>query len=83
MTWALQDAKARLSELVRVTLAEGPQVVTVRGQPTLVVISHAEFAALKRTKRRKPLVDLFRDSPIAGQKLELKRSRDAGRKVSF
>lgn len=83
MIWALQDAKARLSEVVRRALTEGPQHVTVRGQPTLVVISEAEFAALKRKRRRRPLADLYRNSPIAGERLDLTRSRDTGRKIDL
>ena len=83
MTWALQDAKAKLSELVRRALSEGPQFVTVHGRPTLVVLSQAEFAALTRRKRRKSLVDLYRHSPIAGTKLDLPRSRDTGRAVDL
>ena len=66
MTWALQDAKAKLSELVRRALAEGPQFVTVRGQPTLVVMSQAEFTALTRRKRRKPLPVLPAVSRLPG-----------------
>ncbi len=81
MTWALQDAKAQLSEVARRALTEGPQHVTVRGKPALVVISEAEYAALLRRKRRRPLVDLLRDSPVAGEPLQLARSRDRGRKV--
>lgn len=83
MTWALQDAKARLSEVVRRAQSEGPQVVTVRGRPTLVVMTHEEFTALKKRKRRRPLVDLYRHSPIAGEKLDLTRSRDKGRSVDL
>ena len=83
MTWALQDAKAKLSELVRRALSEGPQFVTVHGRPTLVVLSQAEFTALTKRKRRRSLVELYRDSPIAGAKLDLKRSRDTGRDVDL
>lgn len=83
MTWALQDAKARISEVVRRALSEGPQFVTVRGRPTLVVMSQAEFASLKKRRRRTPLVELYRHSPIAGEKLDLKRSRETGRKVDL
>jgi hypothetical protein len=31
VTWKLQDAKARFSEVVRLALTAGPQDVTVRG----------------------------------------------------
>lgn len=45
--WALQDAKARFSELVRRARAEGPQVVTVHGREEVVVLSVENFARLK------------------------------------
>ena len=35
--WSLQDAKAKFSELVRRAQDEGPQTVTVHGEPTVVV----------------------------------------------
>ncbi|MBI3185789.1 MAG: type II toxin-antitoxin system Phd/YefM family antitoxin [Myxococcales bacterium] len=83
MTWAFQDAKARLSEVARRAMTEGPQLVTVRGRPALVVISQAEFAALNKRKRRPPLIELFRHSPIAGERIDLVRSRDTGRRVDL
>ncbi|MGQ0505123.1 MAG: type II toxin-antitoxin system prevent-host-death family antitoxin [Myxococcaceae bacterium] len=83
MTWTLQDAKARLSEVARRAIDEGPQHVTVRGHPALVILSEAEFASLKRRKRRRPLSELFRNSPIAGDELDLRRSRDPGRRVKL
>ena len=36
--WPVQDAKARFSELLETSLAEGPQIVTKRGVETAVVI---------------------------------------------
>ena len=45
MAWALQDAKARFSEVVKLAQTDGPQEVTVRGEPTAVVVSKAEFDA--------------------------------------
>lgn len=40
-TWPLQEAKAKFSELVRLAQSEGPQTVTVHGQPTVVVTAVA------------------------------------------
>lgn len=45
--WALQDAKARFSELVRKVRSEGPQHVTVHGRDEVVVISAEEFQRLQ------------------------------------
>lgn len=83
MTWALQDAKAQFSELSRRAMQEGPQHVTVRGKPALVVLSEVEYAALVRGRRRRSLADLLRASPVAGDELDVRRSRDKGRKVSL
>jgi len=83
MTWALQDAKARFSELARRAEREGPQRVSVRGRPSLVVLSEADYAALLRRKKRKPLAELFRRSPVAGLTLDLDRSRDSGRRIDL
>jgi antitoxin Phd len=36
-TWPLQEAKAKFSELVRLAQSDGPQTVTVHGQPAVVI----------------------------------------------
>ena len=46
LNWQLQDAKARFSEVVRRAREQGPQHVTVRGEPAVVVVSEEEFARL-------------------------------------
>ncbi len=55
--WPLQDAKARLSELVRRASEEGPQHVSVRGEPAVVVLSETEYRRL--TSSKPSLVDLI------------------------
>ena len=79
--WQLQDAKNRLSELVRKAREEGPQVITLRGRDAVVVVSAREFGNLSRP--RGSLVDFFRKSPLAGVKLDLDRSRDTGRRIDL
>ena len=37
-TWPVQDAKAKFSEFLRASLANGPQIVTNRGVETAVLI---------------------------------------------
>lgn len=39
MTWQLQDAKNRFSEVVQRARREGPQIVTLRGGQAAVVLS--------------------------------------------
>ncbi len=49
--WAVQDAKARFSELLDVAASEGPQMVTKRGQTTAVVVSIDEWRRMQRDAR--------------------------------
>ena len=48
--WPLQDAKARFSELVRRAVEEGPQHVSVRGDPAVVVLSEQDYRQLTATR---------------------------------
>ncbi|WP_041304497.1 type II toxin-antitoxin system Phd/YefM family antitoxin [Kyrpidia tusciae] len=63
-TWQLQDAKNRLSELVHKAMRNGPQMITVRGKPAVVVVSVQEYERLVRPKTS--LVEFFRSSPLVG-----------------
>jgi prevent-host-death family protein len=80
--WALQDAKNRLSEVVRKASDEGPQVITLRGEDAVVVVAANEYARLTR-KPGDTLVDFLRDSPLHAVELDLTRSRDTGRRVEL
>lgn len=53
--WQLQEAKARLSEVVRRAVDEGPQHVSVRGEPAAVVLSEKDYRQL--TSKRPSIVD--------------------------
>lgn len=82
--WALQDAKAHFSEVVRRANADGPQVVTYRGVEKAVVVSAEEFRRLHPGRRS------FVDALLEGPKLDDRtvdainhRSQDRGRKVRF
>lgn len=50
MSWQLQEAKQKFSELVRRALEDGPQVVTRRGEEVVVVVPAAEFRRLTEDK---------------------------------
>ena len=79
--WQLQDAKARFSELVRLAQREGPQEVTLHGEPKVVVVSKAEFERLCRPKPS--LTAFLRDSPLAGLDLEIERDKSPPREVEL
>jgi prevent-host-death family protein len=80
-TWQLQDAKARLSEVVKKAAQEGPQHITLHGEPAAVVLSEADYQHLK--KRPKRFIAFILDSPLKGVELDLTRDRSRSRKVSL
>ena len=80
--WQLQDAKNRLSEVVRKASHEGPQIITLRGDDAVVVVAADQYARLTR-KPKVTLVDFFRKSPLGAVALDLGRSRDTGRRVDL
>ena len=79
--WQLQEAKNRLSEVVRKARNEGPQVITLHGADAAVVVSAKDYRRISRPKGT--LVDFFRSSPLVGVKLILRRSKDTGRAVDL
>ena len=50
-TWQVQDAKARFSELIETSLAEGPQIVTKRGVETAVLVAIDEWRRMEKRAR--------------------------------
>ena len=49
--WAVQDAKARFSELLDASIEEGPQIVTRRGKETAVLVPVEEWKRLQDSAR--------------------------------
>jgi prevent-host-death family protein len=70
--WQLQDAKARFSKLVKKAREQGPQHVTVRGAPPVVVNLEEEFARL--TSPRPSIVDHILEGPARGRTMSSRRS---------
>jgi prevent-host-death family protein len=50
-SWPVQDAKARFSEFLKASLTEGPQVVTLRGVETAVLVPMQEWRSLRERAR--------------------------------
>ena len=50
-SWPVQDAKARFSEFLKASLTEGPQVVTLRGVETAVLVPMQEWRSLHERAR--------------------------------
>ena len=49
--WPVQDAKAKFSELLDTALAEGPQIVTKRGEEAAVLLPIEQWRKLERLTR--------------------------------
>ena len=61
-TWQMQEAKARLSEVVKCAQTNGPQDLTLHGRSVAVVLSRESFERL--TSGKQSLVDFMRASPL-------------------
>jgi prevent-host-death family protein len=79
----LQDAKARLSEVLRRAQTEGPQHVTVHGREEAVVLSAEEFRRLKGGQPGQALIDALQASPCRDFALDLKSVRSPVRDVEL
>ena len=62
MNWHLQDAKNNFSKLVQRARTEGPQTVTVRGEPAVVVLSTEEYEKL--VGKRKSIAEYLLSGPV-------------------
>ena len=79
--WQLQDAKARLSELVKSAQNEGPQQITVHGKPAAVVLSSDDYDQL--IARKPSFVEFIRRSPLKGIALIIDRDKSPGRNIEL
>jgi antitoxin Phd len=79
--WQLQEAKARLSEVIKKAKEEGPQSITVHGSPTAVIISSKEYERLKHPQGS--FVEFMRRSPLYGVDLDLKRGQTLTREADI
>ena len=80
--WQMQEAKARLSEVVKCAESEGPQNITLHGRSVAVVVSRAMFERLSGNELS--LVDFMQRSPLYGsQDIDLERNTSLTREVSL
>ena len=73
-TWQLQEAKSRFSEVVDLSLKEGPQLVTRRGEEVVVILAASDY---RRISGQTPnLLDCLLNAP-RGEPLVIDRSRES------
>ena len=80
-TWQLQEAKARLSEVVRLCVQEGPQTLTVRGKEEVVLLSKEDYDLLLGSKPN--LFDFMRHSPLKGVEISFERDQTKIRDITL
>ena len=78
-TWQLQEAKARLSELVQKALEGSPQVISRRGRDEVVVLRRSDYE--RAIHPQETLVEFFR--PVRGNGARFERRKDASRGFEF
>lgn len=80
-TWQMQEAKARMSELVK-RAQNQPQDITLHGKSVAVVISRETFDRLSQAQVS--LVDFMQRSPLNGvDDIEFERDQSLSRELSF
>ena len=82
LSWKLEDAKARFSEVVRLARSQGPQRVTVRGRDAVVVMSVEDLERLAPPDpAHLPLVSFLEGLHL--DDLDLTRDPDTGRDIEL
>jgi prevent-host-death family protein len=77
--WNLLSAKAQLGAVVRKAQLEGPQMITLRGDDTAVVLSTADYQGLIEKSGETTWVDRFRAGFIG--EIDLTRDEDGLREA--
>ena len=81
--WKLEEAKAKLSELVRLARDSAPQRITVRGEDAVVVLSAKDFAKLLPLLKQPSLHGLLSQSPLNRLEFEQKSEQLPVRNVEL
>jgi len=80
--WKLEDAKARLSEVVRRAGTTGPQLVTVRGREAAVILAPEQYKRLlPKQKDELPLSRFLKGLGLSV--LHVEREIDTGRDIAL
>ena len=81
--WQLQEAKNKLSQVLKDAASGGPQYITVHGKNTAVILSTQDYERLKRSRSKlsSALAVPILDEAEATELFE--RNKDAGRRVDF
>lgn len=73
MSWQVQEAKQKLSQVIRQALEEGPQVITRHGEEVVVMVSADTYRKLSGAQ---PDFKTFLQSGPDLSQLEIERSKE-------
>jgi len=80
-TWAIQDAKARFSEFLDACMADGPQLVTKRGNEAAVLVPIEQWRRMQAAARPS-LKTLLLSDQARGELMAAPRGRALRRPVA-
>jgi antitoxin Phd len=81
MTWQIQEAKAKFSEVLAKAQTEGPQTITRHGKEIAVIVPIDKYRAL--TVAEESIWSFSRRFAGAGDNLAIERRKDLPRKVDL
>ncbi len=79
--WQLQQAKNKLSQVIKQAQQGTPQYITVHGQPVVVVLSVKDYRQLTRSQTK--LSEVLSAPDIAGEDLEFEHDEGIARKIDW
>lgn len=90
MSWQVQEAKQRFSEVLRAVESVGPQTITRHGEEIAVIIDMAEYRRLAGPKKNFvehlmafPTLDTKPGEPDVFDEIEAERKKDFPRDVDL
>jgi antitoxin Phd len=82
MSWQLQEAKNKFSQVVRDARESGPQVISVHGKDAVVLLSIEEYRRLENVAQG-GFLEFMQSSPWSDIELDIERVDDVGREVEL
>ncbi len=79
--WQLQEAKAKLSTLIKETKKGGPQQITVRGKAEAVILSAKQYEKLSSPENS--FVEFMANSPLKGLDIKVQRDKSLCRDLEL
>jgi antitoxin Phd len=81
MNWPLQTGHDRLNQVVDEARRSGPQVITLNGEETAVVLSIEEYRRMQPPADN--LADFLMRSPLRGSGIRIERDQDLERDLNL